>query len=86
MILYDTPGMIVKRMNKLDEMMMQNVRTAALNADCVLVVVDAAEAPQKVRNKTLSKSLFVSWKHGIMDWWTIISEHFGIAYHFETEA
>lgn len=48
MILYDTPGMIVKRMNKLDEMMMQNVRTAALNADCVLVIVDATEAPQKV--------------------------------------
>lgn len=59
MILYDTPGMIVKRMNKLDEMMMQNVRTAALNADCVLVIVDASEAPQKVRNKTLSKALFV---------------------------
>ena len=35
-------------MNKLDEMMMQNVRTAALNADCVLVIVDATEAPQKV--------------------------------------
>lgn len=48
MILYDTPGMIVNRMNKLDEMMMQNVRTAALNADCVLVIVDAADAPQKV--------------------------------------
>ncbi|KAI5065406.1 hypothetical protein GOP47_0020101 [Adiantum capillus-veneris] len=47
MILYDTPGMIAKRMNKLDEMMMQNVRTAALNADCVLVIVDAAQEPQK---------------------------------------
>ncbi|KAH7298081.1 hypothetical protein KP509_25G026200 [Ceratopteris richardii] len=48
MILYDTPGVIAKRMNKLDEMMMQNVRTAALNADCVLVVADASAAPQKV--------------------------------------
>ncbi|MCO5596706.1 hypothetical protein L7F22_050774 [Adiantum nelumboides] len=48
MILYDTPGMITKKMNKLDEMMMQNVRTAALNADCVLVIVDAAEEPRKV--------------------------------------
>lgn len=48
MILYDTPGMIVKRMHKLDEMMMQNVRTAAINADCVLVIADAVETPQQV--------------------------------------
>ncbi|XP_040959058.1 GTPase ERA-like, chloroplastic isoform X2 [Gossypium hirsutum] len=41
MILYDTPGVIEKKMHKLDSMMMKNVRSAALNADCVLVIVDA---------------------------------------------
>lgn len=40
MILYDTPGMMERRMHKLDEIMMQNVRTAAVNADAVVVVVD----------------------------------------------
>lgn len=48
MILYDTPGVIEKKMHKLDTMMMNNVRSAAINADCVLVVVDACKAPQKV--------------------------------------
>jgi GTP-binding protein Era len=48
MILYDTPGVILKKMRKLDEMMMQNVRTATLNADCVLVVVDACHSPEQV--------------------------------------
>jgi len=48
MILYDTPGVIEKKMHKLDSMMMKNVRSAANNADCVLVVVDACKAPQKV--------------------------------------
>lgn len=47
-ILYDTPGVIEKKMHKLDSMMMKNVRSAAINADCVLVVVDACKAPQKV--------------------------------------
>ena len=46
MILYDTPGVIEKKMHKLDSMMMNNVRSAAINADCVLVVVDACKAPQ----------------------------------------
>lgn len=48
MILYDTPGVIEKKMHKLDSMMMKNVRSAAINADCVLVVVDACKAPEKV--------------------------------------
>ena len=48
MILYDTPGVIEKKMHKLDSMMMKNVRDAAINADCALVVVDACKAPQKV--------------------------------------
>ncbi|GMP27370.1 hypothetical protein CsSME_00003394 [Camellia sinensis var. sinensis] len=48
MILYDTPGVIEKKMHKLDSMMMKNVRRAAINADCVVVVVDACKAPQKI--------------------------------------
>ncbi|KAG6550596.1 hypothetical protein Mapa_007849 [Marchantia paleacea] len=48
MILYDTPGFIPKTMRRLDEMMMQNVRTATINADCVLVVVDACQVPEKM--------------------------------------
>ena len=47
MILYDTPGVIEKKMHKLDSMMMKNVRSAALNADCVLVLVDACKVPEK---------------------------------------
>lgn len=47
-ILYDTPGVIEKKMHKLDSLMMKNVRTAAINADCVLVVVDACKVPKKV--------------------------------------
>ncbi|KAI0516198.1 hypothetical protein KFK09_008870 [Dendrobium nobile] len=47
-ILYDTPGVIEKKMHKLDSMMMKNVRTAAINADCVLVVVDASKVPKKI--------------------------------------
>lgn len=48
MILYDTPGVIEKKMHMLDSMMMKNVRSAAINADCVIVVVDACRAPEKV--------------------------------------
>lgn len=48
MILYDTPGVIEKKMHKLDSMMMKNVRSAAIDADCVVVVVDASKAPQNV--------------------------------------
>ncbi|BBN03055.1 GTPase [Marchantia polymorpha subsp. ruderalis] len=48
MILYDTPGFIPKTMRRLDEMMMQNVRTATINADCILVVVDACQVPEKM--------------------------------------
>lgn len=48
MILYDTPGVIEKKMHKLDSMMMNNVRSAADNADCALVVVDACKAPQQI--------------------------------------
>lgn len=48
MVLYDTPGVIPKQVRKLDEMMMRNVRTATLNADCVLIVVDACQQPEEV--------------------------------------
>ncbi|KAK4762871.1 hypothetical protein SAY86_008639 [Trapa natans] len=48
MILYDTPGVIEKKMHKLDSMMMKNVRSASLNADCVLVLVDASKLPEKI--------------------------------------
>ncbi|KAF7850167.1 hypothetical protein BT93_L5788 [Corymbia citriodora subsp. variegata] len=48
MILYDTPGVIGKKMHKLDSMMMSNVRSAAINADCVLVLVDACKVPEKI--------------------------------------
>lgn len=48
MILYDTPGVIEKKMHKLDSMMMKNVQSAAFNADCVIVVVDACKEPQKI--------------------------------------
>ncbi|KAL6576123.1 hypothetical protein OROHE_000594 [Orobanche hederae] len=47
-ILYDTPGVIEKKMHKLDSMMMKNVRSAAIDADCVIVVADATRAPQKI--------------------------------------
>ncbi|XWS45453.1 hypothetical protein CRYUN_Cryun15aG0137800 [Craigia yunnanensis] len=48
MILYDTPGVIEKKIHKLDSMMMKNVQSAALNADCVLVLVDACKVPEKI--------------------------------------
>lgn len=48
MVLYDTPGVIEKKMHKLDSMMMKNVRSAGINADCVVVLVDACKAPEKV--------------------------------------
>ncbi|KAL7104645.1 hypothetical protein ACP275_08G258800 [Erythranthe tilingii] len=48
MILYDTPGVIEKKMHKLDSMMMKNVRSATVNADCVVIVVDACRPPQKI--------------------------------------
>ncbi|XP_056170126.1 GTPase ERA-like, chloroplastic isoform X2 [Syzygium oleosum] len=48
MILYDTPGVIEKKMHKLDSMMMSNIRSAAINADCVLVLVDACKVPEKI--------------------------------------
>lgn len=57
MILYDTPGVIEKKMHKLDSMMMKNVRSAAVNADCVVVVVDACKMPEKVCSLALMVSL-----------------------------
>ncbi|GAB2282759.1 hypothetical protein Dimus_017299 [Dionaea muscipula] len=48
MILYDTPGVVEKKMHKLDSMMMKNVRRATLDADCVIVVVDACKIPEKI--------------------------------------
>lgn len=47
-VLYDTPGVIEKKMHKLDSMMMKNVRSAAVNADCVVIVVDACKMPEKI--------------------------------------
>ncbi|WCJ24959.1 GTPase ERA-like chloroplastic [Euphorbia peplus] len=48
MVLYDTPGVIHKKMHKLDSMMMKNVNSAAVSADCVLVIVDACRPPEKI--------------------------------------
>ncbi|PON71447.1 GTP-binding protein Era [Parasponia andersonii] len=48
MVLYDTPGVIEKKMHMLDSMMMKNVRNAAINSDCVLVLVDACKVPEKI--------------------------------------
>lgn len=62
MVLYDTPGVIEKKMHKLDSMMMKNVRSAAVNADCVVVVVDACKMPEKVR----SLALIISLHHEIL--------------------
>jgi GTPase Era involved in 16S rRNA processing len=42
-------------MHKLDSMMMKNVRSAIGSADCVLVVVDACKAPEKVLAAVTSK-------------------------------
>ncbi|KAL4386141.1 hypothetical protein GQ457_09G009930 [Hibiscus cannabinus] len=50
MILYDTPGVMKKKMHKLDSMMMKNVRSATLNADCVLVLVDACKVPENIND------------------------------------
>ncbi|KAF7809710.1 GTPase ERA-like, chloroplastic isoform X1 [Senna tora] len=47
-VLYDTPGVLKKEMHMLDSMMMKNVRSAAVNADCVLVLVDASKVPEKI--------------------------------------
>lgn len=56
MIIYDTPGVIEKKMHKLDSMMMNNVRSAAVSADCALVVVDACKAPEKI-DEVLEESI-----------------------------
>ncbi|KAH9320019.1 hypothetical protein KI387_021788, partial [Taxus chinensis] len=37
-------------MHKLDSMMMKNVRTATIDAECVLIVVDACKVPEKIDN------------------------------------
>ncbi|KAI9113459.1 hypothetical protein K1719_015386 [Acacia pycnantha] len=47
-ILYDTPGVLKKEMHLLDSMMMKNVRSAAVNADCVLILVDACKVPENI--------------------------------------
>lgn len=62
MILYDTPGVIEKKMHKLDSMMMNNVRSAAVSADCALVVVDACKAPEQVFSYSLEniRKIYVS--------------------------
>ncbi|XWS33789.1 hypothetical protein CRYUN_Cryun22dG0113100 [Craigia yunnanensis] len=75
MILYDTPGVLDKKMHKLDSMMMKNVRIAALNADCVLVLVDACKVPEKWYEKftDVDEVIPVSAKYGhgvddVKDW------------------
>lgn len=60
-ILYDTPGVIKKEMHKLDSMMMKNVRSAIGSADCVVVVVDACKAPEKVLAAILVKKVINSY-------------------------
>ena len=65
MILYDTPGVIEKKMHKLDSMMMNNVRSAAINADCVVVLVDACKMPQKVCFFSFLFSLSLSLSFGV---------------------
>lgn len=61
MILYDTPGIIEKKMHKLDTMMMKNVRSAGINADCVVVLVDACKAPEKVCSSHLPFIIDMMW-------------------------
>ncbi|KAJ0236594.1 GTPase ERA-like [Hirschfeldia incana] len=56
MILYDTPGVIEKKMHRLDTMMMKNVRDAAINADCVVILVDACKTPANI-DEVLKESL-----------------------------
>ncbi|XP_052727663.1 GTPase ERA-like, chloroplastic isoform X2 [Vigna angularis] len=75
MILYDTPGVLQKEMHMLDSMMMKNVRSAAVNADCVLVLVDARKAPEKWYEKftDVDEVIPVSAKYGqgvedVKDW------------------
>eukprot|EP00271_Cylindrocystis_brebissonii_P003619 TRINITY_DN14796_c0_g1_i1.p1 TRINITY_DN14796_c0_g1~~TRINITY_DN14796_c0_g1_i1.p1 ORF type:complete len:563 (-),score=64.06 TRINITY_DN14796_c0_g1_i1:907-2595(-) len=48
MVLYDTPGFVHGLNGKLDEMMMYNVRRAAVNADCVVLVVDICQEAEMV--------------------------------------
>lgn len=59
MVLYDTPGVIERKMHKLDSLMMKNVHSAAINADCVLVVVDACKEPQKVCFRNLFSDRYI---------------------------
>ncbi|KAJ6378830.1 hypothetical protein OIU78_028953 [Salix suchowensis] len=53
MILYDTPGVIEKKMHKLDSMMMKNVRSAAINADCIDEVLEEGGGNLKDKVPTL---------------------------------
>ncbi|KAJ4822949.1 hypothetical protein Tsubulata_000302, partial [Turnera subulata] len=55
-ILYDTPGVIEKKMHKLDSMMMKNVHSATTDADCALIIVDASKPPQKI-DEVLEKGM-----------------------------
>eukprot|EP00897_Mesotaenium_endlicherianum_P005140 jgi/Mesen1/4654/ME000241S03698 len=56
MILYDTPGVMLKQTQKLDEVMMHNVRSAAVNADAIVVVVDCCLEPEQVVIYSLTSS------------------------------
>lgn len=47
-ILFDTPGVISERRNKLEEMMMRNVRSAMINSNAVLAIVDATLEPIRI--------------------------------------
>lgn len=48
-VLYDTPGVIPVVAHKLDDLMMHSVRTATINADCLVLVIDATLPMQKAR-------------------------------------
>ena len=46
MILFDTPGIIEKKRNKLEERMMSAVVSSIQNAEAIVAVVDSADSPQ----------------------------------------
>jgi GTP-binding protein Era len=48
MIIQDTPGLIMKQRNSVEQRMMATVKTAVRDADLILVIVDASERPKDV--------------------------------------
>ena len=66
MILYDTPGVMARRMHKLDEVMMQNVRSAAVSADVIICLVDICQATETVRIKQPNTTSLTQTWHGVI--------------------